>query len=151
MCIHFTKNEIWMANKHKKILSLTTAVICKLKSMWNIIEHLFKHLFFLKCDKNQMLMRKWMTCIIHAFPVIIQMLQATLKNNSAISYTTYVLTRQLNSNNILGYSYQRNEKFTFTLKVQKGRGYMYTYAAWFIFRFDRKQQNTVKQLSFNKK
>ena len=25
MCIHFTKNEIWMANKHKKILSLTTS------------------------------------------------------------------------------------------------------------------------------
>ena len=22
---HFTKNEIWMANKHKKILSLTTS------------------------------------------------------------------------------------------------------------------------------
>lgn len=24
ICIHFTKNEIWMANKHKKILSFTT-------------------------------------------------------------------------------------------------------------------------------
>ena len=32
----------------------------------------------------------------------------------------------------------------------KGRGYMYTYG-WFILRFDRKQQNSVKQLSFNKK
>ena len=31
----------------------------------------------------------------------------------------------------------------------KGRGYMYTYG-WFILRFDRKQQNSVKQLSFNK-
>ena len=31
----------------------------------------------------------------------------------------------------------------------KGRGYMYTYS-WFILRFDRKQQNSVKQLSFNK-
>ena len=32
----------------------------------------------------------------------------------------------------------------------KGRGYMYTYG-WFMLRFDRKQQNSVKQLSFNKK
>ena len=30
----------------------------------------------------------------------------------------------------------------------KGRGYMYTYG-WFMLRFDRKQQNFVKQLSFN--
>ena len=29
-------------------------------------------------------------------------------------------------------------------------GYMYTYG-WFILRFDRKQQNSVKQLSFIKK
>ena len=34
--------------------------------------------------------------------------------------------------------------------VSKGRGYMYTYG-WFMLRFDRKQQNYVKQLSFNKK
>ena len=34
--------------------------------------------------------------------------------------------------------------------VSKGRGYMYTYG-WFMLRFDRKQQNSVKQLSFNKK
>ena len=32
----------------------------------------------------------------------------------------------------------------------KGRGYMHTYG-WFMLRFDRKQQNSVKQLSFNKK
>ena len=32
----------------------------------------------------------------------------------------------------------------------KGKGYMYTYG-WFILRFDRKQQNSIKQLSFNKK
>ena len=32
----------------------------------------------------------------------------------------------------------------------KGRGYMYTYG-WFMLRFDRKQQNSVKQLFFNKK
>ena len=32
----------------------------------------------------------------------------------------------------------------------RGRGYMYTYG-WFMLRFDRKQQNYVKQLSFNKK
>ena len=32
----------------------------------------------------------------------------------------------------------------------KGRGYIYTYGC-FILRFDRKQQNSVKQLSFNKK
>ena len=32
----------------------------------------------------------------------------------------------------------------------KGRGYMYTYG-WFMLTFDRKQQNSVKQLSFNKK
>ena len=32
----------------------------------------------------------------------------------------------------------------------KGRGYMYTYG-WFMLRFDRQQQNSVKQLSFNKK
>ena len=32
----------------------------------------------------------------------------------------------------------------------KKRGYMYPYA-WFMLRFDRKQQNLVKQLSFNKK
>ena len=31
----------------------------------------------------------------------------------------------------------------------KGRGHMYTYG-WFMLRFDRKQQNSVKQLSFNK-
>ena len=30
-----------------------------------------------------------------------------------------------------------------------GRGYMYTYG-WFMLRFDRKQQNSIKQLSFNK-
>ena len=29
-------------------------------------------------------------------------------------------------------------------------GYMYTYG-WFMLGFDRKQQNSVKQLSFNKK
>ena len=34
--------------------------------------------------------------------------------------------------------------------VSKGRRYMYTYG-WFMLRFDRKQQNSVKQLSFNKK
>ena len=34
-------------------------------------------------------------------------------------------------------------------KVQK-RGYMYTYG-WFILKFDRKQENSIKQLSFNKK
>ena len=32
----------------------------------------------------------------------------------------------------------------------KGRGDMYTYG-WFMLRFDRKQQNSVKQLSLNKK
>ena len=32
----------------------------------------------------------------------------------------------------------------------KGRGYMYTYD-WLMLSFDRKQQNSVKQLSFNKK
>ena len=32
----------------------------------------------------------------------------------------------------------------------KGRGYMYTYG-WFMLRFDRKQQNSVKQLFFDKK
>ena len=32
----------------------------------------------------------------------------------------------------------------------KWKGYMYTYG-WFMLRFDRKQQNSVKQLSFNKK
>ena len=32
----------------------------------------------------------------------------------------------------------------------KGRGYMYTYGL-FMLKFDRKQQNSVKQLSFNKK
>ena len=32
----------------------------------------------------------------------------------------------------------------------KGRGYMYTYG-WFMLKFDRKQQNSVKQSSFNKK
>ena len=32
----------------------------------------------------------------------------------------------------------------------KGRGCMYTYS-WFMLRFDRKQQNSVKQLSFNKR
>ena len=34
--------------------------------------------------------------------------------------------------------------------VSKGRGYMCTYG-WFMLRFDRKQQNSVKQLSFYKK
>ena len=32
--------------------------------------------------------------------------------------------------------------------VSKEREYMYTYG-WFMLRFDRKQQNSVKQLSFN--
>ena len=32
----------------------------------------------------------------------------------------------------------------------KGRGCMYIYG-WFMLRFDGKQQNSVKQLSFNKK
>ena len=31
-----------------------------------------------------------------------------------------------------------------------GRGYMYTYG-WFMLSFYRKQQNSVKQFSFNKK
>ena len=31
----------------------------------------------------------------------------------------------------------------------RGRGYMYTYG-WFMLRFDRKQQNSVNQLSFKK-
>ena len=35
-------------------------------------------------------------------------------------------------------------------EVSKGRGCMHTYG-WFMLRFDRKQQNSVKQLSFNKK
>ena len=30
----------------------------------------------------------------------------------------------------------------------RGRGYMYIYGG-FVLRFDRKQQNSVKQLSFN--
>ena len=34
--------------------------------------------------------------------------------------------------------------------VSKERGYMYTYG-WFMLRFERTQQNSVKQLSFNKK
>ena len=34
--------------------------------------------------------------------------------------------------------------------VSKGREYMCTYG-WLILRFDRKQQNSLKQLSFNKK
>ena len=38
----------------------------------------------------------------------------------------------------------------FVFWVPKGRGYMYT-CGWFMLRFDRKQQNSVKQLSFNKK
>ena len=33
--------------------------------------------------------------------------------------------------------------------VPKGMGYMYNYD-WFTLRFDRKQQNSVKQLFFNK-
>ena len=32
----------------------------------------------------------------------------------------------------------------------KGKGYMYTYG-WFTLRFDRKQQNSLEQLSFNLK
>ena len=35
-------------------------------------------------------------------------------------------------------------------EVRKRRGYMYTYG-WFMVRLNRKQQNSVKQLSFNKK
>ena len=30
----------------------------------------------------------------------------------------------------------------------RGRGHMYTYG-WFMLKFERKQQNSVKQLSFN--
>ena len=32
----------------------------------------------------------------------------------------------------------------------KGRGYMYA-CGWFMLRFDRKQQSSVKQLSLNEK
>ena len=32
----------------------------------------------------------------------------------------------------------------------KGKGYMYTYG-WCMLRFDRKQENSVKKLSLNKK
>jgi len=32
----------------------------------------------------------------------------------------------------------------------RGRGHMYTYG-WFMLMFDRKQQNSAKQLSFNLK
>ena len=32
-------------------------------------------------------------------------------------------------------------------EVQKGRGYMYTYG-WFMLKFHRRKQNSVKQLSF---
>ena len=35
-------------------------------------------------------------------------------------------------------------------RVSKGRAYLYTYVC-FMLRFDRKQQNSVKQLSFNEK
>ena len=34
--------------------------------------------------------------------------------------------------------------------VSKGTEYVYTYG-WFLLRFDRKEQNSVKQLFFNKK
>ena len=34
--------------------------------------------------------------------------------------------------------------------VSNGRGYMYTYG-WFMLWFDRKQQNSINQLFFNKK
>ena len=34
--------------------------------------------------------------------------------------------------------------------VSKGKGYMYT-CGWFMLKFDRKKENSVKQLSFNKK
>ena len=34
--------------------------------------------------------------------------------------------------------------------ISKRRGYMYIYG-WFMLRSDRKMQNPVKQLSFNKK
>ena len=33
--------------------------------------------------------------------------------------------------------------------TSRGRGYIYTYG-WFMLRFDRKQQNSVKQLSLKK-
>ena len=35
-------------------------------------------------------------------------------------------------------------------RFKRGGDYMYTYG-WFILRFDRKQQNSIKQLSFDKK
>ena len=35
-------------------------------------------------------------------------------------------------------------------RLCQGRGHMYT-CGWFMLRFDRKQQNSIKQLSFNKK
>ena len=34
-------------------------------------------------------------------------------------------------------------------RVSKRREYMYTYG-WFMLRFDRKQENSVKRLSYNK-
>ena len=49
----------------------------------------------------------------------------------------------------------KSEKTALKLNIRwksslKGRGYMYTYG-WFRLRFDRKQQNSAKQLSINKK
>ena len=47
--------------------------------------------------------------------------------------------------------YKKKEKVTD--KQDKGhgqKGYMHTYD-WFMLKFDRKQQNSVKWLSFNKK
>ena len=35
-------------------------------------------------------------------------------------------------------------------RVSGGRGHMYTYG-WFMLMFDRKQENSVKQLSFSEK
>ena len=48
-------------------------------------------------------------------------------------------------NNLEGWGGEGDER-----EVQEGGGHMYTYG-WFMLMFGRNQQNSVKQLSFNKK
>ena len=73
---------------------------------------------------------------------------------------TYITTCQIDSQWDLLYGSENSNRGSVSTKrdgmvrkwegVSKGRAYMYTYG-WFMLRFDRKQQNSVKQLPFNKK
>ena len=74
------------------------------------------------------------------------------QNNGKTKNWKHILKCYMISNIDIHYTYLRgSEKKESACRGEEGskrRGYVYTYG-WFILRFDRKQENSVKQLSFN--